>query len=506
MDNNSYLCGNEVNKRTEVVNMASGCKYIEERLNMETNAACTGKREWTADLLKNLVARIHSQNIVPIIGTGVFYAETGDGSVKGVQGYLVEELIRSKLPGISCTAEDIGYYSSGFYGMTKLARLFEQEGLTLSNAIWSLFENEQFRRRIKMREEVYRFLEYGKFPLVVTTCRFNISPLCPLRNGNRYIPISYYKGEKDVQDLPMPFDGRQPAIFHLLGDYTENDRRTGVVTEYDFLSYLHSLQDSKLRPNNLLAYLERNRAIFTIGCNVPNWTFRLLLYSLKEEYVQKRKWKRDNFYGAVMNSPLDADLIEFLDDISFSSEQDEEGIYEKIEAINKLMSPEEKPKVMLSMCSEEYDTVGEEVKRLLSERFEVWLYKDHDVPDYWDKIREGLGISEMILPVITEKTLRKIRKVKNDPVKVKQHDKVGNFGVIHEWWIAYTEFKGLHCCPILYDVDIDDLKGDLEQCRLLEDFFFSDPGNAGIPIKDLSAAGLHERYLYLKSKRNGQAK
>ena len=450
------------------------------------NTANNGKREWTEDLLKNLVDRIHNKNIVPIIGTEVFLVK----GYESVQEYLVKELIKEKLPVLYDDLDITEYASGGFYGMTKLARLFEQNELTMSNAIYGLFKNKEFYQRIEMQEDVKRFLEYGQFPLIITTCRFNISRLCPLRYDKKYSQVSYFKGEKE--DIPSPFDGQMPIVFHLFGEYTENDARTGVITEYDFLSYLHSIQDSKLRPNNLLTYLKDNRAIFTIGCNVPNWTFRLLLFSLREEYVKKRRWRKDNFYGAVMNDPLEADLVEFLDDISFSCEQNRNAIYKKLEAINRLICPEEKPKVMLSMCSQEYDTIGEDIKQKLAARFDVWFYKDHDAPDYWERIREGMRTSQFILPVITDKALRKISKVKNDEEKVKTHDFAGGFGLIHEWWIAFSEFTNLHCCPLLYDTTNEDLMSELnDECKLLHDFFFSYNGNASISGKDITADKLY---------------
>ena len=454
------------------------------------------KRNWSNLLIENIVQKIEINSIVPIIGPDAFEASL-DGNPISIQKYIVCELLKNNLPEYN-TPENVEKFSAnGLQGMTRLYKLFEEKRLTLSNRLYALFgKGSKLWNNISLKKNVFQFIQNGRFPLIITTCRFPISTLCPKIHGKDYKTVSYARGGKDEQDITFIEDRKDiasPTIFHLLGAYSiEND--SCVITEDDFLSYLHALQDPSNRPSKLIRYLAANKYVFAIGCNIPDWTLRFLLFSLKEEggKLKNDNGRPDNFVGGVLEQSLDNDLIEFLEDIRYFPSQMVDTF---LEEVNSTLKPKEMPHMFLSLCSEEYEKIGRKLRDICQEKFEVWFFEDDgDNHQYWKSIKDGLQQADYIIPIITDKALNKIYQYKKVDANEKRNDVQP--GLIDEWEMAME--RHIPCCPLYIDTTNASLKTAInEKCVHLWDFFQCDDGNAGLTI-DLNTFSATDLTSHLK--------
>lgn len=366
--------------------------------------------------------------------------------------------------------------------MTELSKLCSKNGLTLLRQIKELFSDKANTGKISMDPDVLTFLERGDFPLILTTCNFRWLENYITWQGNDYSVIPYRTG-KD-QDIKIE-DGRiiAPTIFHLFG-YVGQDRNV-VITENDFLRYLHCIQDTNTRPERLKKYLE-NKYILSLGCEIPDWTFRFLLYSLKEKEGKLGGVSgEDMFDGGALSKVMDDNLYSFLSNISYFPSQ---NINEFLKDINEQLGPEAKPTVFLSVNSDEYD-LGERVKQILSPKFNVWFFKHNGGVQYWKDIEEGIYKCDYFIPLTTSIT---IQKMLDDKAKIDNKEA----GAITEMRLALkhkTENLGekKYCFPLLHNISRDLLTKALKMgnCSDLEPLFFAPEGNEHImiPIENLTA-------------------
>ncbi len=442
------------------------------------------RKRWSASLIRDIVDSIQDSEgnrIIPIIGQGV-YQVNDNGKDYSIQQFIIKTVLENEKIPLEPTESNIKEYSNGYRGMTELSKLCSGNGLTLLRQIKELFSDKVNTGKISMDPDVLTFLERGDFPLILTTCNFRWLESHITWHGNDYSVIPYRTG-KD-QDIKME-DGRiiAPAIFHLFG-YVGQDRNV-VITENDFLRYLHCIQDTNTRPERLKKYLE-NKYILSLGCEIPDWTFRFLLYSLKEKEGKLGGVSgEDMFDGGALSKAMDDNLYSFLSNISYFPSQ---NINEFLKDVNDQLEPENKPTVFLSVNSDEYD-LGERVKQILSPKFDVWFFKYNGGVQYWKDIKEGIYKCDYFIPLTTSIT---IDKMFDDKANIDNSEG----GVITEMRLALkhkTEDLGTkkYCFPLLHGITRSLLIKALERgnCSDLEPLFFADEGNAHIeiPIEELTA-------------------
>lgn len=458
--------------------------------------------ELSEDYIVSIVNNINEKNIVPVIGPNVLYVNNGSQR-ESVQQYVVRRLLQDHFPDES-TEKNCLEFANGIKGMTRLGKLFEKNRKSINSYLYQLYKDEHFLSLIKIDEDVLTFLQFGNFPLILTTINYNFLETKLTFHGRSYNSVSYKKEKvknNPNQDIILKEDKHEiasPAIFHLFGSISVING-TSVVTENDFLSFLHCLHDTNTQPENLKEYLkaENNKYLLTLGCDIPDWTFRFLLYSLKanKDGIQKNIYE-NLFVGGAIDAHLSEDIAEFLLDIGYYTGNQ---INEFLKAIIKHLSPIEKPKVFLSVVSREYDTVGEQLYQILSSRFEVWFYKyDGDSHQYWNNpergIEAGLKNSDFILPVITPYAIDKV-----DEYEVPTMPNDDTPGLIEEWIRAKN--NKIKCCPLYIGRDEHHLKKAIKASNcsdLLWSFFFSEEGNAGLVI-DFNTFSAEDLYYHLEN-------
>lgn len=456
------------------------------------------KKRWSTSLIQDIVDNIQDQEgnrIVPIIGQGI-YQVNDEGKEYTIQQFIIKSVLENEKIPLQPTESNIGEFTNGYRGMTELSKLCEGNNLTLKRQIKEIFDNKDNVSKISMDPDVLEFLERGDFPLILTTCNFRWLEKHITWQNNEYSVVPYRTGQdKDIKTE----NGRitEPTIFHLFGFVCPDPNV--VITENDFLRYLHCIQDTNTRPKQLKKYME-DKYILSLGCEIPDWTFRFLLYSLKEKEGKLGGVSgEDMFDGGALSKAMDDNLYSFLSNISYFPSQ---NINEFLKDVNKQLKPLKKPQVFLSLCSEEYNQVGEALYRILSKIFNVWFYKyDGDQHQYWKDpehgIEAGLKSSEYILPVITPDAIDRI-----DDYSIPDMPNDDTSGLIEEWLRAKK--LNVKCCPLYIGRSEENLKKAIKRSNcteLLWTFFFSDGGNAGLRI-DLNTFSAEQLYNHIEKHLN----
>ena len=436
-------------------------------------------RRWSKSLVEDIVYKINDRKIVPVVGSGVYYVMDKDGRRCEVREFVVRELLRNNQEDLQIESEkeDVGkFLQGGFKGMTRLNKLFKQHNIDMRTSLRRLFHDEQVRKRIRMDEQVQKFLRKGNFPLVLTTCYFKGLEKLITYDEQTFGAVSYEKEQKASQDIPMnetTGELTEPTIFHLFGVMGSSPKNY-VVTENDFLNFLHYLQDTNHYPRRLKEYLQ-SRYILTLGCEIPDWTFRFLLYSLKESNGElQTDGAMNSFEGGAVTERMDEDLEEFLEDIKYFSD-DKMG--EFLCDINQMLTPQKKPKLFLSMSQKDYE-LGAAIKSELEHEFEVWFFPDDKAPQYWKCIQEGVEKCDYFMPVVTGRLLMMLYQKKITEEERRDDEP----GIVTEWRMALRHWQSanqthLYCIPYLIDINENELKDALDaRCPFLKPLFVTQEG------------------------------
>lgn len=415
--------------------------------------------KWKEGILTSIKQKIDEKKIVPVIGPGSFEVHLDNGEKCGVHEYLVK-LILSKYS--ECFEEkdrDISLYTTNsLIGMTRLSRKVEEskEKLHLVSVLKKIYQAPEWKNHIVLKEEVKTFLVNGRFPLVLTTCIFpGLESL--ITYECRQYNIAIYRKERKV-DIPNDLK-KVPSIFYLLGGVGFDSEKISVVTDNDFLSYIHGYLGEN-QPKKLKAYLN-NRYLLTLGCEIPSWTFRFLLYSLKVnkpyEVLKDSDGDEETFVGGAVSVSMEEEIAEFLDDINYISGEE---MTSKLVQINSKLE-RYKPRIFLSMSSTDYG-LAEPIMSILEEKFTVWFFnKEKKDVQYWKKIERGIKDCNFFVPVITCKLMERLDKLKE--VKL-THDDGETPGFIYEWELAAERKKEigtqLYSAP-LYITDCEGTKNKL---------------------------------------------
>lgn len=448
--------------------------------------------KWPPSLIDDIVRKIGNNKIVPLIGSGAYYIHESTGDIT-VQEYVVRELLKLEPISIELTDDNKKKFCCGYKGMTNVNKIFKNSPLTLYNSINNLFSSSDFKSKLRMYPRIKEFLEAGNFPLIITTCVFrDLEILIPKYNDTG---IAYQMEGTTDQGISNNL-ANCPCVYYLFGTI-DNDDAAAVITEKYFLKYLYCIQDSNNRPLNLKEYLSPKRGdsrsnkksnekyLLSIGCDMPDWTFRIIIYSLKEQNgdLKYQERKVDNFQGGMLVHNVDQQLDDFLADIGYYSAGDLDLLFEEI---NKKIPNKKKPTLFLSVNSEEYEDVIN-LKRELEKQFEVWFFKDNGKNRYWKSINEGLIKSQYFMPIVSSDTLLKMRET--CPKEIGGPDV--EIGIITEMRMALEKKaksnENTYCIPVYYKITKERLFNALKEghCPDLKPLF---EGIQGIttPLNEIS--------------------
>lgn len=446
------------------------------------------KRE---EAIKSIIISIkdteNGNRIVPVLGSDCFYALNDQDQKVTIQQYIIELLFPNIID-----EESFSKCLMGFKGLSYLKRVMRIDTASLRNSLYRyIIEDKSFFSKICLKKEIRDFLERGQFPLVIVTTTIPILRIAPFPNlrvnGEPYKAIYYKKENKTSQDIIINEETERlatPIIFQIFGSFVTDDQC--VLSENDFLDYLHCLHDTVKRPNKLFNYL-KDKYPLMLGCDIPDWTFRFMLHSLKGNFDENRisgLENKEKFIGGTANDYVDNNLKDFLEDISYYSDSD---IEQFIKDINQGLDI--RPGMFISYSS--HPNKPEEkrdyrdvkiIQTKLSSIYKTWFYEDEPGTErygceYWDKIQKGLKSCEYIIYIITRNVIRDLRESSVDvfdPVKRDGEGKIiEDNGFITEWKLSLEIMKNRDSkgkvlkkqFTILLGVSLEEFQNCYQNCR-----------------------------------------
>lgn len=357
--------------------------------------------------------------IVPVIGEELLcyvddthkdekYAPEGCISL---QQYLVESLLddlKSSTP--SDTLETLNTRmkeADWYYCLTLLGKRIDNFATKLTNILRDT--------HVKLSCELGHFLEQNHFPLILTTLT---SKVIENTMGEELYNGVWYNFDWDPK---IPFYIEQPTVFHLMGD---SDGYLFVKNENDLVEFLDKLLSSDHGPVNVFSKLT-DKALMMLGCELPDWVFRLLLYRMDKNGFDGKK---QGFWLAgigemselrkegVTPKEMSLSQMDFLDQICFQHPSD-------LKKILPLLTPESTTDVssqqhgydydiFLSYAGEDVDyknAVARELKRRCPQ-LKIWAAPERTQQggNYWLHIQEGIKKSRYFMPLVSTGYLDKM--------------------------------------------------------------------------------------------------
>ena len=381
--------------------------------------------------------RNDKHQLVPVIGSDVFYVQEGQKEIllydylfgKVIKDYIdprdQDEVLRE------CTGSHLRRMKKLQSLMPRWVKREYKQAPSIYSCIAMIMKEAAREHKIRLRETVRDFLQYGNFPLIITTCFSDLlEELLMAPHGKRYQRVGYYCQSSKEQDIDSSIENT-PTVFHLFG--ISESGAEPMITEDDFLKYLHCLHNTSA-PSNLKAYLKR-RTVLALGCNVPDWAFRFILLSLTEE--DGRIKERTNLLGGAIMRDMEQndEFQEFLDEIRYLHGNDIDTFLQPInESIHCY-------KLFLSYSASENTMEWDGIQEILSKlekNYKVWFFneqtKDKYGERYWDLIQDGLKECDVFLAIVTQDMVEKMKKVSHGGPK-KDYDA----GFLWEWKMMMGE-------------------------------------------------------------------
>lgn len=404
-------------------------------------------------LLDQFQQAIEERHLVPVIGTGAYYADMGAEGHWPVIRYLALELLMKYRYRLVRPGENFESIKEYVLNLSKSQFLcmswFESRlGGAFKTALVKLLRDNEFLRIIELEPKISAFLELGNFPLLVSTSLIShklMSLVCARKN---YLCRKYSllrKADDDIE-LDSNYDNiKQSTLYFLFGQAT-NAYSPFVSTEIDLIQYLHALQDSSTRPAQLLDYISK-RQILTLGCEIPDWTFRLLLFSLNPGSVSI-SYAANSVSGGVLQR-FDTNCKDFLSRINYYAN---DSFNDFLIPICQRLSVQHttKQKIFLSYSAEENSDDFRRIQELamsLRDKFEVFFFPNNKAAypggQYWYDIENAINECDCFMPVLTKDFLLRINDEKevNQDYSAFSELKDKESGYLTEWRMAVARYN-----------------------------------------------------------------
>ena len=346
--------------------------------------------------------------IIPVIGNNCFYYESGNEQMS-LQEFVVNTLSKGKIYDKELLTQ---MESRGYYGLTLLKKhCFHNESkfkLEYKRAI------ENNKGKIHLNATIKNFLQVYKFPVIVTTSCFKLIESELLG----YKSVSYPSEDGNRNKL----SGEQKTVYHIFG--LEANGAKWVTGEEELLNFVHELHrdDGATDLKKFINADNKKKALFVIGCNLPDWLFRFFLYPMAD--ISK------NGLGYFLSSSDDIEdsFMNFLDEISYDYD-----VNANLENVLKCATdlcpaststqsnsnrvPHGKEyDIFISYASENRD-LASSIRDVLHDTYglNVWLDQKQIVDgDYEKRIINGIKKSAYFMPLVTKEYIGKHKHIFNE--------------------------------------------------------------------------------------------
>lgn len=343
--------------------------------------------------------------IIPIIGDNCFVYKSGNKEMP-LQEFIVNTLVNQQQVILN---EDLltRMKTGGYFGLTLLKKhCYSNSESKFKRDYKRTIENNN--DNIHLNETIKNFLRAYNFPVIVTTVCFRLIE----KELLQYKSISYPSVSGNREKL----NENERTVYHIFGLAANGAK--WVTGEDDLLNFVHDLHGEAA--TDLKQYIKATnkiKALFVIGCNLPDWLFRFFLYPMADI--------KNNEMGYFL-SPADNieySFMSFLDDISYEYDVNAnlENVLiratdlcktDNVNHLNRIPHGKEHD-IFISYASENRELVRG-IRDILKNQYglNVWL-DEMQIKDgnYEYRIIKGIENSSYFMPIVTKEYIRKHRIV-----------------------------------------------------------------------------------------------
>lgn len=409
--------------------------------NTKQQVEAINDRNWSI-----LLDAIDKERVVPIIGDEFFYIKD---DVTNSEIRVEDFLIRALKEKFHITDDVVDY--------TTIADVIDVENFknrrNAGKKTDLYFEIDSILRsaKVRCRSNIEDFLAIGKFPLILTTSYIpGLESSLEATYGSVNVKV-YNKSNQS--DIDYNLSSSQPTLYYLFGKGNRSNK-SYMVTEDDFLEYLHIWHNSDTRPEKISQYLS-GKFLLLLGCDYPDWLFRFFWHSIKNFSLVSSS---NEMQGVVTRTAVneDKELVRFLSRIQtqifengnvfitefmerwenrLSAHQDETLVEENAEEESKEID------IFISYADEDREKAKQVAAKLESFGASVWFDKRDLIPAdiYETVIEDSITKAKRFMPIISSTTIKPGRRFFRK-----------------EWAIAIREMDFRFGLPFFAPVVIDD--------------------------------------------------
>lgn len=365
-------------------------------------------RNWTL-----LLEAISQKRVVIVLGDELFTIVDESGARIKVTDYVKQQLLQKFPLRFPDSSEDADF--STIEEQIELSNYLNRGNNDSTNIYFEVYHILK-DKQIECKGSIKRLLSLKQFPLILSTSFIQQIP--SLFNISEEKVHCYKKSS--TNDLnPDCLSSFAPALYYMFGR-ANSLSRSYMVTEEDYLDYLHHWHNSEFRPQNLCRYLS-NKFLLVLGCNYPNWIFRFFWHSMRNFNLPSHSSFDTEGIVSVENSN-DYQLRRFLARIQTQvCENVDAFVDELIENWNSTTgsqqtaeSDEQSSEVdfFISYASEDYDVAKAVADIFTSKGARVWFDKRELTPgnEYEGIIKNVITHAKRFVPIISNNTLIEERR------------------------------------------------------------------------------------------------
>lgn len=393
-----------------------------------------------------LLDAIDKERVVPIIGDEFYFIkDESTGQEISVKSYLIREL--SKKFGVTDENADFATIADTI----EVVNFNNRRNAGIITDLYFEIDSIMRATRIRCRSNIQDFLSIGRFPLILTTSYVaGLEPALTVTFGDLNVSV-YDKTNRN--DLDERLASNNPTLYYLFGKVSRINR-SYMVTEDDFLDYLHSWHNIETRPKIISKYLN-GKFLLLLGCDYPNWLFRFFWHSIKNFSLTPSTIGMQGVVTRSTNNE-DSELVRFLSRM-------QTGIFENSNTfIDEFLERWESRQVtddgegdgegsgnidnddidiFISYADEDREKAIDIATKLTKLGAKVWFDKTALVSsDHYDSIiEEKISKAKRFMPVISQTTMVPARRYYRK-----------------EWTLAINEEAFRYGMPYFAPVVIDD--------------------------------------------------
>lgn len=360
-----------------------------------------------------LLDAIDKERVVPIIGDEFFYIKDDESKTDmRVDAFLIRELSKR----FCIFDENVDF--------TTIADTIEVENFknrrNAGRKTDLYFEIDSILRttRVRCRSNIEDFLSIGKFPLILTTSYVpGLESSLEATFGS--INICVYN-KSNQSDIGGTLSSTSPMLYYLFGKGSRLNK-SYMVTDDDFLDYLHLWHNTDTRPEKISKYLS-GKFLLLLGCNYPNWLFRFFWHSIRNFTLTTGTSEMQGVVTRTRGGD-DQELMRFLSRIQ--TEIFENGsvfIKEFMERWEKrkviptpsvsVQKDDNEVDVFISYADEDKEQAKRVAEKLESLGANVWFDKSSLISSdlYESIIEENISKAKRFMPIISQTTMQPGRR------------------------------------------------------------------------------------------------